>query len=338
MGERDSLTVTVLIDTCNYGRYLRRAIDSALAQTYSAALTEILVIDDGSTDDTADTIQPYASRVRYIRKERGGQASALNEGIRQARGEVVCLLDADDYFRPDKVRRVVEGFQGKPEIGLVYNNIDIVDNSGTTIRQVPWDRTWSCRRVSLSKVPAQLQSLILLGHPWSCMTSSMSLRASVGRQLEIPEDVFPHSADLFLGMVLPFMAEVRIIETVLTAYVFHGENQVLFRSIPANRELLARQLRYVRRYVEDRFGKRFVTYFGRNLYGFEPDAAWQASPRWAVYRDDFMQIAGSNAEWRIKRESQLRLLATLLLSQNMYDSLRQLRVAERRLLRSRYGP
>jgi glycosyltransferase involved in cell wall biosynthesis len=338
MGESDDLRVTVLINTCNYGRFLGRAIESALAQTYPAALIEVLVIDDGSADDTPEVIQAYADQVRYIRKTRGGQASALNEGFRQARGEVICLLDADDYFYPDKVRRVVEMFRENPEAGLVYNNIDIVDKSGMTIRRVPWDRTWSCRRVSLLKVPVQLQALILLGHPWSCMTSSMSLRTSVAEHLETPEDVFPHSADLFLGMVLPFMAEVRIIETVLTAYVFHGENLVLFRSIPANRELLTRQLRYVRRYVEDRFGHRFVTYFGQNLYGPEPDAEWQTRPRWAVYWDDFKQIASSNAEWRIKRESQLRLFASLLLSQHMYDNLRQLRVAQRRLLRSRYGP
>jgi glycosyltransferase involved in cell wall biosynthesis len=330
--------VTILIDTYNYGRFVGRAIESVVAQTYPASRIEILVVDDGSTDNTPEVIERYSDRVRYVRKPRGGQASALNEGVRQAQGDIICLLDADDYFYPDKVNTVVEAFRGGPEVGLVYDNINIVDGAGKKLREIPWGRTWTCRRVTVSKVPAQLQSLILLGHPWNCMTSSMSLRKSVADVLQVPEDVFPHSADLFMGIVLPFMAEVRVIETVLTAYVFHGENLVLFRSSPANRELLKRQLACVRRYVEDRFGRRFVTYFGRNVYGPKADADWQKRSRFVVYLADFKQITASNAEWSIKWESQLRLLASLLLPLKLYDGLRHVRVAQRRLLRSRYGP
>jgi glycosyltransferase involved in cell wall biosynthesis len=338
MSRGDELRVTVLIDTCNYGRFLGRAIDSAISQTYSASRVEILVVDDGSTDNTDEIVRPYADRIRYIRKARGGQASALNEGFRQAEGDIICLLDADDYFYPDKVRQVVEAFRFAPAAGLVYDKVNIVDAAGETAREFVWGRTWTCRKVSLAKVPAQLQSLILLGHPWNGMTSSMSVRTSVAGELHVPEDIFPHSADLFLGMVLPFMAGVRIIDTVLTAYVFHGDNLVLFRSSPANRELLTVQLDCVRRHIEERFGRRFVTYFGRGLYGPDPDAAWRKRSRIAVYLDDFKQIAGSDAEWSIKRESQLRLLASLLLPLNLYDGLRRARVAQRRLLRSRYGP
>jgi glycosyltransferase involved in cell wall biosynthesis len=334
----DDPLVTVFINAYNYGRFLGRAIESAIAQTYPPSRIEILVVDDGSTDETPQIVQRYANRVRYVRKARGGQASALNEGFRQAQGDIICLLDADDYFYPDKVRRVVEVFRDSPGVGLVYNNINIVDNAGTIVREVPWGRTWTCRKVRLSSVPAQLQSLILLGHPWNCMTSSMSLHKSAAERLEVPEDLFHHSADLFLGIVLPFMAEVRLIDTALTAYVFHGENLVLFRSSPANRELLKRQLAYVRRYVEDRFGKRFVTYFGRNVYGPEADTEWQKESGFGVYLADFKQIARSNVQWSIKWESQLRLLASFLLPIRLYDGLRHVRVAQRRLLRSRYGP
>lgn len=338
MSLKDDLRVTVLIDTYNYGRFLGRAIDSVVAQTYPASRIDILVIDDGSTDETPEVIQRYSDRVRYVRKERGGQASALNEGVRRAQGDIICLLDADDYFYPNKVAAVVEAFRDSPSVGLVYDNISIVDAEGKSVREGPWDRTWSCRKVSLARVPAELRSLILLGHPWNYMTSAMSIRRRVADHLEIPEDVYAHSADLFLGMILPFMAGVKLIATVLTAYVFHGENLVLFQSSEANRELLRQQLAYVRRYVEDHFDQRFVTYFGRSLYGPEPDAEWQKKSRLAVYRDDFKQIASSNVEWSIKRESQLRLLASLLLPLQVYDGLRHVRVAQRRLLRSRYSP
>ena len=338
MSREDDLRVTVLINTYNYGRFLGRAIDSAIAQTYPASHTEILVIDDGSTDDTPEVVRRYGDRIRYIRKRRGGQASALGEGIRQAQGDILCLLDADDYFYPEKVARVAAAFAGDPEVGLVYDNSNIVDAAGKTVCDVSWGRTWTYRRVTVSRLPAQLRSLILLGHPWISMTSSMSLRKTVAEGLVVPEDLFPHSADIFLGIVLPFLAEVQVIETVLTAYVFHGENLVLFRSDPANRELLKRQLACVRRYIEERCGRRFVTYFGRSLYGAEPDAAWQKQSRLAVYLDDFRQIARSDVEWSIKRESHLRLLASLLLPPSLYEGVRRVRVAQRHLLRSRYGP
>lgn len=71
------LQVTVLIDTYNSGHLIHRAIESVLAQTYPASSMELLIVDDGSTDDTAEVVQRYANRVRYIVKQNGGQASAV---------------------------------------------------------------------------------------------------------------------------------------------------------------------------------------------------------------------------------------------------------------------
>jgi len=70
--------ITVLIDTYNYGRYIEEAIESVLAQDFPAEEMEILVVDDGSTDDTRARVGKYADRVKYIYKKNGGQASAFN--------------------------------------------------------------------------------------------------------------------------------------------------------------------------------------------------------------------------------------------------------------------
>src|SRR5215467_10510396 len=102
---KDDLLVTILINNYNYGRFLRRAIDSALDQTYPNI--EVVVVDDGSTDDSREIISSYGPRIRPILKENGGQASTFNSGIAASRGEIICLLDADDFFHPDKVERVV---------------------------------------------------------------------------------------------------------------------------------------------------------------------------------------------------------------------------------------
>src|SRR5687768_5094018 len=98
--------VSIIIDNFNYGRFLAEAIDSALAQTHGE--TEVIVVDDGSTDDSRAIIARYGERVRSVLKENGGQASALNAGYRISRGEVVLFLDSDDVLFPGALANAVE--------------------------------------------------------------------------------------------------------------------------------------------------------------------------------------------------------------------------------------
>src|SRR5260370_24780920 len=110
---------TVLIDTYNYGEFIEEAISSALAQDFPASQREILVVDDGSTDDTRQRLLKYRGEILYLRKQNGGQASAFNYGFEQARGEVIALLDADGILLPRKIRRVYEKFKRQPTSGVV---------------------------------------------------------------------------------------------------------------------------------------------------------------------------------------------------------------------------
>jgi len=99
---------TVLIDTYNYGEYIEQAVSSALAQDFPGEQREILVVDDGSTDDTQERLRKFGESIRYLWKPNGGQASAFNFGFEHARGEVIALLDADDVRLPGKLRRVIQ--------------------------------------------------------------------------------------------------------------------------------------------------------------------------------------------------------------------------------------
>src|ERR1700682_1659711 len=116
-----TLYITVLITTHNYGLYIEQAIDSVLSQDFPLDRVQILVIDDGSTDDTLEHVKKYGSRIEYFYKPNGGQASALNFGFEKARGEIIALLDADDLFVPGKLARVAEAFRQNPVLGMVYH-------------------------------------------------------------------------------------------------------------------------------------------------------------------------------------------------------------------------
>src|SRR5437868_9714624 len=126
--------ISVLIDTYNYGRYIEQAIDSVLAQDFPAGEREILVVDDGSTDDTRERIRKYGTAITYLRKRNGGQGSAFNFGLAQAKGEIVSLLDADDYFLPGKLKRLAEEFARNPDAGMVYHAVRELRSSDGTVK------------------------------------------------------------------------------------------------------------------------------------------------------------------------------------------------------------
>src|SRR5215813_6060987 len=96
---------SIIIDNYNYGRFLQGAIDSALQQTYTPL--EVIVVDDGSTDNSREIIAGYGPRIIPVLKENGGQASAFNAGFRVSRGAVVFFLDSDDLLIPTAVENVV---------------------------------------------------------------------------------------------------------------------------------------------------------------------------------------------------------------------------------------
>jgi cellulose synthase/poly-beta-1,6-N-acetylglucosamine synthase-like glycosyltransferase len=105
---------SIIIDNYNYGRLLKDAIDSALAQTYRN--TEVIVVDDGSTDNSREIIAGYGDRIIPVLKENGGQASALNAGFAVSQGDVILFLDADDVLLPTAAENAMPCFE---DSGLV---------------------------------------------------------------------------------------------------------------------------------------------------------------------------------------------------------------------------
>jgi len=99
--------VTALIDTYDHERYIEQALVSVIEQGLSPAELEIVVVDDGSTDKTPSIIQKFAPRVKNVRKNNGGQASAFNTGFAQAHGELVAFLDGDDWWAAKKLAKVI---------------------------------------------------------------------------------------------------------------------------------------------------------------------------------------------------------------------------------------
>ncbi len=120
-------TVSVIIPCYNQGRFLAEAVDSVLNQTYPSV--EIIVVDDGSTDDTPEVAARYGDRIRYIRKDNAGLSAARNTAIEHSRGELIALLDSDDRWLPQKLEKQVPYFDRDSAVALCFSSFRIFGNS-----------------------------------------------------------------------------------------------------------------------------------------------------------------------------------------------------------------
>jgi glycosyltransferase involved in cell wall biosynthesis len=211
--------ITALIDTYNQGRFIEEAIESVLAQDFPAGEVEILVVDDGSTDDTRARVEKYGKRVHYIWKPNGGQASALNLGFERAHGEVVAFLDADDVWLPHKLRRIVDEFERHPEAVVVFH-----PNQNWN-----WEKNVSVNDPGFfpvcGGVLATRENVLRYGN---FSTSAIAVSMERARTLlPIPERLRVF-ADTYLIILLPFIGLVVGIAEHLTKYRLHGNNLTSF--------------------------------------------------------------------------------------------------------------
>lgn len=131
--------LSVIIPTYNHARFLPQAVKSVFDQTYQNF--EIIVVDDGSTDNTRETAQNYSKdcRFRYIYQENRGLAASRNTGLRTVQGEYVAFLDADDVFLPRKLEIQLDWFETHPSCGMVFSGFYFMNDQGELIRaHEPW--------------------------------------------------------------------------------------------------------------------------------------------------------------------------------------------------------
>lgn len=131
-----SPSVSVIIPAYNAESWIRRAVDSVLAQCH--APREIIVVDDGSTDRTAEILNQYECRIRVIRQSNRGLSAARNVGINAACGDIIAFLDADDYWQSRKLAAQTELMRERPEIGFCSTAALLVDDEDREVG------TWKC--------------------------------------------------------------------------------------------------------------------------------------------------------------------------------------------------
>ena len=214
--------ISVLINNHNYGRFLHRAIDSALNQTY--ANVEVIVVDDGSTDESHSVIDRYGDAIVSVLKQNGGQDSAFNAGFERSSGDIVCFLDADDWFIPTKLAQIAQTFEQFPQAEWCFHSLRLEDpftqqSLGRT-RAFPGtskDESTGCdfrQSMRYGRLPF---------YPMS--TSGLCLRRSLlDKILPMPETFIPTSADRYVRIAALGLAPGYYIAADLTIQGIHGSN------------------------------------------------------------------------------------------------------------------
>ena len=212
--------VSIIIPNYNYARYLRIAIDSALAQTYSPV--EVIVVDDGSTDDSRAVIESYGDRITPIVKANGGHGSALNAGYAASRGEIVIFLDADDELMPDAVEQVVKAW--RPAVAKLQFQLEMVDENGQPLgMRVPTFNDYLPEGDIRERI-AQIGE-----YPSSPSSGNAYSRAALERLMPMDEILWFAGAEKSLVFLSPFFGDVVSLRTPLGRYRIHPDNDSGFK-------------------------------------------------------------------------------------------------------------
>lgn len=205
---------SIIIPNYNYERYVGRAIESALYQTCSA---EVIVIDDGSIDNSRMVIESFGGSVKPLFKQNGGMASTYNAGFAISTGDVVIFLDSDDVLEPKAVEEVMAEFHtGIAKVHWPLAEIDADGhNSGSLVPPGPLP-SGDFRSRLISDGPDVYLSPPTSGNAWS--------RAFLDQVTPLPEDKFRQHADIYLATLAPLFGRIHAIDKPLGYYRVHGSN------------------------------------------------------------------------------------------------------------------
>ncbi|MEM9807044.1 MAG: glycosyltransferase [Cyanobacteria bacterium P01_D01_bin.56] len=214
--------VSILINNYNYGSFLDACILSALAQKYDSF--EIIVVDDGSEDDSREILKKYTDRIKTVFKENAGQASAFNKGFELSKGEIICFLDADDTFYSYKLAEVVKTFAKNPQTGWLFHELDYVDKEGEQITQ-------DCSQALSRSVFIDARASMKRGNaPAESIPCGLCFKREVLAQiLPMPESSGVSISDNYLKYAAIGISPGLLLNQRLAVQRIHGENTYTFR-------------------------------------------------------------------------------------------------------------
>jgi len=237
------LKISIVLSNFNYSRFLAASIDSALNQTYPNI--EVIVVDDGSTDNSADILQSYSNRVSVYLRPHQGETASRNFGFSQSTGDLVCFLDADDFLAPDAAARVASAW--KAAFSKLQYQMRVVDTAGK-------DQKLLMPRCNLDSGDVRPRLLSTGRYITAPGSGNFYSRSFLQQIVPAPTGEWPQSFDSYAATYAGFLGEIGAIQEPLAFYRVHDNNMssaVKEQSLAADQidRLHERQLR-LRRLIQ----------------------------------------------------------------------------------------
>lgn len=213
--------VSIIINNYNYAQYLGIAIESALEQTYLNI--EVVVVDDGSSDNSKEIIQKYGDKIVPIFKPNGGQNSAGNAGFAASKGDIICFLDADDIFYPTKVEKMVSFMTPQLEQNfyvMAYHQLDVINTDGHKLDRIEPRTIDDTLPPNLYTYAQKYKFLPYVSSPTSGLCVSRPLADKI---FPLPDDA-NYALDDFIARPASLIGEIHSLKTSLGGYRLHGNN------------------------------------------------------------------------------------------------------------------
>lgn len=301
--------VSIIITSYNYGRFLKDAIDSALNQTYGN--TEVIVVDDGSTDNSSEIMASFGNRIKAVFKENGGQASAFNAGFSISKGDIIIFLDSDDRLCPNAVEEVVRIWH--PGISKVHYRLQWMDAEGNPLETFIPPAGYTLPSGDLK--PIILKQGIYRTPPTSGNAYSREFLMEV---LPVPEENWRLCPDAFLHAQVAFFGKIGAIEQTLGYYGVHGSNASSIIKYKSETERLEEEIIFRNRCEALILGSaerlNLNADFNCTIKVAKKIALFMISPEHSLVKDELLSRlvkSGTHAVWK---ECEISILKKIIIS------------------------
>lgn len=198
--------VSIVTPSFNQARFLEKTMRSVLEQDYPHL--EYLVADGGSTDGSVEIIQRYAKRLTWwVSEKDGGQADGINKGFSRATGKYIAWINSDDFYQPGAIRAAVEELEANPDVGMVFGDVQVVDESGKVLNHLHYGN-WGLK---------ELMSFHIIGQP------AVFMRRSVLEQAGYLDTRFNFMLDHHLWLRVARLAGVRYVPQLWAGAHYHED-------------------------------------------------------------------------------------------------------------------
>ncbi len=242
--------VSVIIPTHNRGRLIGRALESVFKQTYKDY--EVIVVDDGSTDNTREVLAQFGNKIKYIAQPQQGSAAARNRGIRESMSEYVAFLDSDDFWIPEKLATQVEILDKHKNVGIVYSKMIMINEKGE-----------QCGMKPSSVSGKNYQELLEI---WGDLpTSTVMTRKDYFNKAGLFDQSLTTMQDIDMWLRIARFCDLYEVEDKMLAYYFRHDEQITKNRIKVYEGLIRLQQKILNNY-EDVPAASFVKRIAMNQY------------------------------------------------------------------------